>query len=132
MDSKKKKKIAGSFKTPTVKVDFRFDVVEYADKGLIVLYSPALDLFGYGKTAKKAQESFTLTLEEYLHYTIDKNTFLADLRQHGWIVKKKKQTVKVNSPSFDKIVSGNLQFQEIFNHKDFKKFNINREVAFPA
>ena len=132
MDPKKNKKVAGSFKTPTVKVDFRFDVVEYEENGLTVIYSPALDLFGYGKTAKKAQESFTLTLEEYLRYTTNKNTFFADLRQHGWKVEKKKQNIKVNPPSFDKIVSGNEQFQEIFNHKDFKKFNINREVAFPA
>jgi hypothetical protein len=81
MDSKKNKKVAGSFKTPTVKVDFRFDVVEYEENELIVLYSPALDLFGYGKTSRKAQESFTLTLEEYLRYTLNKDTFFADLRE---------------------------------------------------
>lgn len=59
-------------------------VLSYRDEDLYVLFSPALDLFGYGHTDKEARQSFDETLNEFLRYTSNKGTLQAELTRLGW------------------------------------------------
>ena len=54
------------------------------DDSIHYVYCPALDITGYGYTDSEAKNSFDKTLELYLNYTINKGTFAADLKAHGW------------------------------------------------
>jgi len=63
----------------------QLSLVSFADDDSIhFVYCPALDITGYGHTDSEAKESFEKTLELYLNYTINKGTFAADLKEHGW------------------------------------------------
>ncbi len=48
------------------------------------VYSPALDIIGYGNNFEEAEKSFQYTLDEFLRYTTKKQTFLGELKRLGW------------------------------------------------
>jgi len=58
------------------------------DDDTFIVYSPALDVSGYGDTEEEARKSFELTLEEFINYTINKKTFQSELTRLGWKIKK--------------------------------------------
>ena len=116
----------GSFKSNKQNLNFEFSLVAYEEGKLHVVYCPALDLFGYGKTEREAERSFSTVLEEHIRYTTNKNTFLKDLKQHGWKVSGK----KYSAPSLGQMLKENDQFSDIFNHKDYFKYN--KTVSVPA
>lgn len=47
-------------------------LIPFNEGDVIIIYSPALDLSGYGYNEKEAKESFEITLEEFLNYIIEK------------------------------------------------------------
>ncbi len=116
----------GSFKNTKQNIDFEFSLIAYEDGKLQVVYCPALDLFGYGKTEREAEKSFSIVLEEHIRYTTNKNTFLKDLKQHGWKVSGK----KYSAPPLGQMLKENDQFNDIFNHKNYFKYN--KTVSVPA
>ena len=48
------------------------------------IYSPHLDLSGYGNTVEKAKQSFEIAFEDLMDYTISKGTLVALLEELGW------------------------------------------------
>jgi len=116
----------GRFSGKKETIDFEFSLVAYEDEKLQVVYCPALDLFGYGKTEREAERSFSIVLEEHIRYTTNKNTFLKDLKQHGWKVSGKKYF----APPLGQMLKKNDQFSEIFNHKNYFKYT--KTVSVPA
>lgn len=56
------------------------------EEGINYIYSPALDLTGYGKNVKEAKESFEVTLKEFIDYTDNKKTIFDELEHLGWLV----------------------------------------------
>ena len=126
----KQQRTQGTFNDSKNKVTFDLPVVVYEENGLQVIYSPSLDLFGYGKTLSTARTSFTLTLEEFINYTTHKKTLDKVLKKLGWIVKKNNKSFV--APSLGYMLDENKQFNEIFNTKDFKKFNEQIQVPLYA
>jgi len=120
----------GEFKDYKKKVVFDLVVLSYLENDLHVIYAPSIDLFGYGKTESEANESFNLALEEFIKYTSNKGTLIKVLTQLGWEVKPRKLYFK--SPALGYMLKENEQFNEIFNQKDFSKFNHRVEVAVSA
>jgi len=49
-----------------------------------VVFSPSLDLTGYGEDKKGALESFTVVLEEFLKYSLKGNKLAENLLSLGW------------------------------------------------
>ena len=103
-------------------------MILFEDGQAHIIYCPALDLSGYGETETKAKESFETVLSEYLLYTTHKNTFLKDLRNLGWEVKKGKG--KLTPPTMADLLSNNENFTNIFNNYHFKK--VNEPVEIPV
>ena len=54
------KQTKGRFTGRKNTIDFEFSLVAYSDEKLQVVYCPALDLFGYGKTEREAEKSFSI------------------------------------------------------------------------
>ena len=59
-------------------------LISYKDDEAYYWYCPALDLTWYGDNEKQAQESFKIVLEEYIRYTTENQTLIADLKSLGW------------------------------------------------
>lgn len=69
-------------------VSVKLDVYIFREDESVIVYSPALDLCGYGYTEKEAKESFHIVVSEYLDFGISHKTLVADLRSHGFVANK--------------------------------------------
>ncbi|MBE0663470.1 MAG: hypothetical protein IH597_13500 [Bacteroidales bacterium] len=81
----KKIEISGTWEGHSHKVDVHLPLILFEDSGSQVVYCPALDVSGYGKSEDEAFESFEICLDEFFRYTINKNTFRAELQRLGWV-----------------------------------------------
>ncbi|MEO8150348.1 MAG: hypothetical protein ABI723_22130 [Bacteroidia bacterium] len=122
----KQQRTKGTYADTKKKVIFDLPVITYEENGLQVIYAPSIDLFGYGKTLAEARNSFTITMEEFISYTTRKKTFEKVLTGLGWKVKSANR--KFTAPPLGYMLDENEQFKEIFNKKDFRKFNEQIQV----
>ena len=102
-------------------------LVEFNEEDVIIVYSPALDLSGYGYTKEEAKNSFTESLHEFFRYTHNKNTLDQVLKDLGWSIKGTKKNPKFNPPKDSDLVSSNLLFNDIVNTKNYRVSRENVE-----
>lgn len=107
-------------------------IVSFTDENNIrFVYSPHLDLTGYGNTLSEAKESFEIAFADFIQYTINKKTLGKVLTALGWNVKGSlKRPKKVVAPSIKTIIGENDYVSEIFD-----KYRVNtyhQEVGIPA
>ncbi len=117
----------GSIKDTRNIHQFELSLFSFIDEGVRIIYSPALDLSGYGKTVAEAKVSFELTLEEFVRYTSNKNSLQKELKRLGWEIKKKSKPY--SAPELSSMLQKNDYLANIFETKDFKKYN--ETVALP-
>lgn len=110
-------------------VKIKLPFISFKESDFFIIYCPALDISGYGLTEKEAEESFTITLNEYIKYTLNKKTFFSDLERLGWKVFKNKRKPLL-PPEMTTLLNENDNFSRIFNHHSFRKFN--KMVSIPA
>lgn len=101
-------------------VEVSLDLIEFIEDEVHFVFSPALDLTGYGDNKKEARTSFEVTLKEFLRYTIEKNTLDKELKRLGW-KKQKKSDHSYTPPELSKLSRNNRQLEHILNHQDFEK-----------
>ena len=101
-------------------------VITFNGDHSIIAYCPSLDLTGCGYTEPEALESFNIVLEEYLRYTAENNTLIADLEEHGW---KIKGSGKLIPPNLSESLHKNKDFNNIVNNYDFKKQNLSFAIS---
>ena len=63
-------------------------IFSFQDADSYIVYSPQLDVSGYGKTQKEALSSFDYCLAGFLDYTFKKETLYEELISLGWKLKK--------------------------------------------
>jgi hypothetical protein len=102
-------------------------MIVFEEDELSILYCPALDLNGYGKTEDEALEAFKITLQEYFRYTINKGTLREDLKKHGWTIPRSKSKPML-PPNLSELLRDNLELEEIFNDKSYRKFDMPVEI----
>jgi hypothetical protein len=107
-------------------INVRVSLIEFEEDGLHFIYSPALDLTGYGKTDKETKESYNLAMEEFLAYTTHKKTAIQVLKKLGWTVKKK----NITAPSLSELLQSRSYLEDIFTGKQFRTMDQN--VSIPA
>lgn len=117
----------GSIKDTRNIHQFELSLFSFIDEGVRIIYSPALDLSGYGKTVAEAKVSFELTLEEFVRYTSNKKSLQKELKRLGWEIKKKSKPY--SAPELSLMLQKNDYLANIFETKDFKKYN--ETVALP-
>jgi hypothetical protein len=113
-------------KFPEHGLSVRLSLFTYIEANVHVVYSPALDLYGYGNDEYEARHSFDVNLREYVTYTSHKKTLEKDLKKYGWTLVKKSKTVR--SPEVTTLISSNEDFRELLNSKAYKKFDLNIEL----
>ncbi len=63
-------------------------LVHFQDESKVhFIYSPHLDLTGYGNSVTEAKESFEIVFEDFVDYTIKKKTLAKVLTGLGWVLK---------------------------------------------
>lgn len=115
-------------KTQMIKVSL--SLISFKENNVIIIYSPALDLSGYGKNESEAKQSFEIAIKEFLRYTIDKGTFESELKKLGWKISEKEKSVNYKQPYLDQLLRDNKYLCDIVREKEFHR--INKNVTFPA
>jgi len=109
-------------------VDVPLALLSYVEEGVHVIYSPALDLYGYGNDELEARAGFATTLEEYLSFTAEENSLSADLSRLGWVVNP--QSHSVTMPAWTSLLDKNPYLNDVIMNRPFKKFD--QPTRFPA
>ena len=99
------------------KVKLQVPVMLFTEKKVHVAYIPVLDLSGYGNSEKEAIGSLQIVLDNYLDYTIKKNTLIQDLKNHGWQIKKRNKPFI--APELTAMINTNEYLHDIFNKKKY-------------
>jgi hypothetical protein len=124
-----KKRANAKYSDGNKNVELNVSIFLWEEDSVFFVYSPALDLTGYGLTREEAKESFETILHEYIVYTHNKKTIYIELEKLGWAVNKRKK--RVVSPDFEDMLADNDHFKELFKSKDLIRdsSNINLELA---
>ncbi|UZO81915.1 hypothetical protein NBT05_05475 [Aquimarina sp. ERC-38] len=105
-------------------------LVEFEEDNVTIIYSPALDLSGYGYSQSEAKQSFSEALQEFFRYTSNKKTLEKVLKDLGWVIKGSKKKSKFNPPKDSDLISLNPLYNEIVNNKSYKVSRENVEFAY--
>lgn len=114
---------------PHGKYHVGLSLVEFVEENVTIVYSPALDLSGYGYSQEEAKQSFSEALNEFFRYTSNKNTLDKVLKDLGWAIKGSKNKPKFNPPKDSDLVAINPLYNEIVNNKSYKVTRENIEFA---
>lgn len=122
----------GDIKNKQGYVKVRLLLLHFMDENNIhFIYSPHLDLTGYGKNEKEAKGSFEIVLEDFIDYTLKKNTLGKVLSGLGWKMKgTAKKPKRMLAPSIKTIIEKNNYVSEIFDKYPVNTFH--KEVGLPA
>ena len=87
------------------------------EQGVHFIYSPHLDLTGYGYTLKDAKKSFEVVIADFLDYTLKKATLGSLLKKLGWEKQKGsvKKPLRSLAPSITTVIANNKHIAEIFD-----------------
>ena len=107
-------------------VSVKLSLFTFIEDNVHVVYSPALDLYGYGNDEYEARHSFEVSLREYVKYISNKKTVEQDLKKYGWKVDKRNKTL--NSPDLSTMLEKNESFREMVNNRPFKKYDLNVQI----
>jgi hypothetical protein len=98
------------------KVIVNVTVFIWEEKNVFYVYSPALDMTGYGNSKKEAKKSFEIMFREFVDYTDKKRTLFDELEHLGWMVNRKKK--RMHAPDINELLIDNKTFREIHQRAD--------------
>jgi len=120
----------GKFQSSATGVKVTLSLISFKENDVVIIYSPALDISGYGNDELDAKISFEIVLEEFLRYTINKGSFEYELKKMGWKLSGKKSSRKYKQPYLDHLLKNNKYLIDIVREKEFHR--INKTVSLPA
>jgi len=122
----------GGYKNNEGKVKVNLFLIHFKDENNIhFIYSPHLDLTGYGQSLKDAKKSFKIVFEDFIDYTLKKKTLAKVLTNLGWELKGTlRKPKKILAPSITSIISINDYVSEIFDNYPVSTYH--QEVGIPA
>ncbi|WP_373497699.1 hypothetical protein [Aquiflexum sp.] len=122
----------GDYKSKADEVKVNLFLIHFKDENNVhFIYSPHLDLTGYGENLNDAKKSFEIVFEDFLDYTIRKKTLGKLLTELGWELKGTlKKPKKILAPSITSVISQNEYVSEIFDKYPVNTFH--QEVGIPA
>jgi len=95
------------------------------------VYSPHLDLTGYGNNLGEAKKSFEIVFEDFVDYTLKKKSLGKVLSHLGWELKGTlKKPKKIIAPSITSVIKENDYVSEIFDKYPVNTYH--QEVGIPA
>ena len=122
----------GKYQNSSSSVKVKLLLFQFIDENKVhFIYSPHLDLTGYGNTAEEARKSFKIVFEDFVDYTLKKKTLGKVLTDLGWKLKGSAQRPKkVLAPSITSIIKDNKFVSEIFDKYPVSTYH--QEVGLPA
>ncbi len=122
----------GDYKNKTGFVTVKLLLVHFKDeKDIHFIYSPHLDLTGYGRNLREAKKSFGIVFEDFIDYTLKKKTLGKVLNDLGWKLKGSlKNPRKIFAPSITSVIKENDYVSEIFDKYPVNTYH--KEVGIPA
>jgi len=122
----------GKYRSNEANVRVRLLLVQFKDeKGVHFIYSPHLDLTGYGSDPDEAKKSFEIVFEDFVDYTLKKKTLAKVLTDLGWALKgSPKKPKKILAPSIKSVINDNEYVSEIFDKYPVNTFH--KEVGLPV
>lgn len=116
---------------PDAKVRVNLFLIHFQDENKIhFIFSPHLDLTGYGHTLEEAKESFNIVLDDFISYTINKKTISKVLLDLGWKIKgTTKKPAKIIAPSITTVIANNKHVSDIFDKHAANTYH--QEVELP-
>ena len=119
----------GDYKSRVGQEKVRLLLIHFQDENDVhFIYSPHLDLTGYGHSAEEAKDSFEIVFEDFIDYTLKKKTLEKVLARLGWELKG--SVKKVTAPSITSVIQENSYVSEIFD-----KYSVNtyhQEIGLPT
>lgn len=112
------------------KYNIDLSLIEFKEDEVTIIYSPALDVTGYGYNHNEARNSFTEALKEFLVFSKTKKTLNKVLSDLGWSIKEDIDKPKICPPKDSDLVHSNSTYNDIVNHKNYKVSRENIELAF--
>lgn len=118
-----KYKIAAGYKGKDGSIhSINLSLISFEEDSIYYVYSPALDLTGYGNSEDEAKKSFEVNLEEFIKYTDNKGTLIKEFQKLGWNVKIKGKNIKsIKAPTYKEMLKHNEEFNKIVNEKTYKQ-----------
>ena len=99
-------------------INVNVPVMLFKEDDVHIAYIPVLDISGYGKSEDESKKSLEICLSEYLSYATNKDTLIADLKAHGWTIKKK--TKPFIAPEITDLINKNGYLHDIVNTRSYK------------
>ena len=95
------------------------------------IYSPQLDITGYGYSQEEAKQSFQVAFEDFIDYTIKKGTLGSVLNKLGWKQQKGslKKPLKSFVPSITTVIANKKYVADIFDKYPLNSYH--QEVELP-
>ena len=81
------------------RINYRLTLISFKEDGHSILYSPKLNLTGYGDSEGEALNSFNEALSLYFEYVLSEETIDEDLAQLGWL-KSQNQKRHFKTPKY--------------------------------
>jgi len=106
--------VKATFERGNHRLDIELNILIFEEDNIHYVYSPALDLTGYGNSEIEAMSSFEVMLAEFVHYTENKKTVYKELERLGWTVNVKKK--RVHPPHEDQLLEDNEIYRDLKNH----------------
>ncbi len=124
----------GDYKNPRAKVNVKLLLIHFQDENDIhFIFSPHLDLSGYGNSVEEAKRSFEIAMEDFVDYTVKKKTIGKVLTKLGWKIKGKSRVPKkVLAPSIASVIKDNEYVSEVFDKYQVNTFHKEVELPFVA
>ncbi len=122
----------GGYKNKAGDVKVMLLLFHFKDENNIhFIYSPHLDLTGYGNNLDEAKKSFEIIFKDFVDYTLKKKTLAKVLTGLGWKFKGTlKKPKKVLAPSITSVIKENDYVSEIFDKYPINTYH--KEVGIPA
>jgi hypothetical protein len=114
------------------KIFVNLTLISFKEDEIFIIYSPALELYGYGETISEAKNSFNTCLEEFIDYTLAKKTFESELKRLGWKIKGTHKNRKYKVPDFSDFLKNNQRLIDILNEKEVQTYKEDIPMAIPV
>ena len=118
-----------NFSTKAI-VNTHLSLLSFVENDIHYLYSPELDIYGYGQSESQARDSFAITFKETMSYMVNKNILAVELKNLGWTVQKNKKRILYVPPLLSHLIKENEEVRNIVNTKAYSKYN--HAVQLPA
>ena len=122
----------GKYQNKSASVKVQLLLFHFTDENNVhFIYSPHLDLTGYGTDQEEAKKSFKIVFEDFVDYALSKKTLGKVLTSLGWELKgSAKKPKKVLMPSITSVIKENEYVSEIFDKYPVNTYH--QEVGLPA